>query len=60
MNPGDLVTIDHLAATLDRTPRSIHEARRQRRDLPPSIRIGKRIYFYDVDAWLDEKKAKAS
>jgi predicted DNA-binding transcriptional regulator AlpA len=57
----NLVPAKEFASTIGRSPRSISDTLYRGGDLPPPIRIGRRLYFSqpDIDNWLDEKREEA-
>lgn len=54
----DLVTVNEFARSLDRSPRSIYDARYRGSDLPPAITIGGRLYLHqdDINDWVSKKR----
>lgn len=57
-----LIPAPKFAAELGMKPQNLYDARSRGVDLPKGIKIGSRLYFdrRDIDAWIDEKRTKAS
>ena len=57
----ELVTANEFARSLDRSVRSLYDARYRGSDLPPAFTVGGRLYFdqSDIDDWFGEKRDRA-